>query len=265
LFSAKYGWWNERLTTDAALVRATLNVSRAGRLAMAAVRDVAEDAVFIQSESCEYTHASGAGTVARADFINKRRFLPLDLLYGRPLRADMLDYVRENGMTEAEGQYFGAPLEGFVSVLGVDYYGLNEHLLNSDGSTGPACDLLGLRAVARQYYDRYRLPLMHTETNLSEKEGACHWLHRQWQDVLALLDDGVPVIGFTWYSLTDQMDWDTALREDARRVNAVGLFDLGRDVRMVGQDYRRLVKQWGDSIPVDASFRSVSAAQRRAA
>jgi len=30
---------------------------------------------------------------------------------------------------------------------------------------------------------------------------------------------GVPILGFTWYSLTDQVDWDTALRENAGRVN----------------------------------------------
>src|SRR5947209_4986717 len=34
LFSAKYGWWNERLTSDKAFVRATINVCRANLLAM---------------------------------------------------------------------------------------------------------------------------------------------------------------------------------------------------------------------------------------
>jgi len=58
--------------------------------------------------------------------------------------------------------------------------------------------------------------------------------------------EGVPVIGFTWYSLTDQMDWDTALREDAGRVNAVGLFDLNRGPRAVGHEYRELVSTWAN-------------------
>jgi beta-glucosidase len=265
LFSAKYGWWNERLTSDAALVRATLNVSRAGRLAMSAIRKAVPDAVFIQSESCEYTHASRPSLLARTDFLNERRFLPLDLLYGRPLRADMLAYLREHGMSEAEHTYFRTPLEGFVSVLGIDYYALNEHVLHANGSTGASRELLGLRTITRQYYERYGLPLMHTETNLSEKEGAAWWLRQQWQDMLALLNEGVPVIGFTWYSLTDQMDWDTALREDARRVNAVGLFDLDREARPVGREYQRMVKAWGESIPIDASLRPVAMGQRWAA
>ena len=135
----------------------------------------------------------------------------------------------------------------------------------ADGSTGPSPELLGLRTIARQYYDRYRLPLMHTETNLSEKEGAAWWLRQQWQDVLALLNDGVPMIGFTWYSLTDQMDWDTALREDASRVNAVGLFDLNREIRPVGREYRRMVKAWSEAIPVNVPLRPAAASQKRAA
>ena len=94
--------------------------------------------------------------------------------------------------------------------------------------------MLGFHAIARQYYDRYRLPLMHTETNLREEQGSADWLRKQWNCVLRLLQDGVPVVGFTWYSLTDQMDWDTALREDARRVDPVGLFDLDRKLRPGG-------------------------------
>ena len=31
---------------------------------------------------------------------------------------------------------------------------------------------------------------------------------------------------FTWYSLTDQVDWDIALREANGRVNALGFYDL---------------------------------------
>jgi hypothetical protein len=34
------------------------------------------------------------------------------------------------------------------------------------------------------------------------------------------------MVGFTWYSLTDQTDWYTALREVNHHVNAVGLYDL---------------------------------------
>ena len=62
-----------------------------------------------------------------------------------------------------------------------------------------------------------------------------------------------PLIGFTWYSLTDQMDWDTALREDAHRVNTVGLYDLKRNIRKVGENYRRLIREWREILPAGSS------------
>ena len=66
---------------------------------------------------------------------------------------------------------------------------------------------------------------MHTETNHSEPD-AVKWLKKEWANVHRLKQDGVPIIGFTWYSLQDQVDWDTGLRENNGRVNALGLCDL---------------------------------------
>ena len=70
---------------------------------------------------------------------------------------------------------------------------------------------------------------MHTETNLCEGprgDEAVHWLRKEWANVLRVRNNGVPLVGFTWYSLIDQVDWDSALREDNGNVNALGLFDL---------------------------------------
>ncbi|MCU7549202.1 hypothetical protein OCK74_08750 [Chitinophagaceae bacterium LB-8] len=58
--------------------------------------------------------------------------------------------------------------------------------------------------------------------------------------------DGVPVDGFTWYSLQHQVDWDSALREDSGHINQLGLFDLNRNIMPVGKAYKRLIQQWKD-------------------
>ena len=58
----------------------------------------------------------------------------------------------------------------------------------------------------RQYFERYRLPVMHTETNLEDAEAAPNRLRKEWANLFRLRQDGVLVIGFTWYSLTDQVD-----------------------------------------------------------
>ena len=64
--------------------------------------------------------------------------------------------------------------------------------------------------------------------------------------------DGVPIVGFTWYSLTDQVDWDSALRENNGNVNALGLYDLDRKIRRVGSAYQKLIADWRDVLPTQS-------------
>lgn len=70
------------------------------------------------------------------------------------------------------------------------------------------------------------------------------YLRKQWANIVRLRQDGVNVIGFTWYSLTDQVDWDTALREDNGRANPCGLVNMDRKLRPVGAAYAELIKDW---------------------
>jgi hypothetical protein len=96
---------------------------------------------------------------------------------------------------------------------------------------------------------------MHTETNISEGpqgDEAVFWLWKEWANLLRVRNDGVPIVGFTWYSLTDQVDWDTALRENNGRVNKVGLYDLDRNPRAVGRAYRELIAEWRELLPTQS-------------
>ncbi|GAC1486792.1 MAG: hypothetical protein NVS1B13_14500 [Flavisolibacter sp.] len=79
VFSAQYGWWNERLTTDRAFVTALKNLCKANVMAMQAILKIQPDASFIQSESSEYYHPMKPEAQKIADFLNEKRFLSLDL------------------------------------------------------------------------------------------------------------------------------------------------------------------------------------------
>src|SRR5438067_11745447 len=73
------------------------------------------------------------------------------------------------------------------------------------------------------------------------------WLWKIWTNIQRLRQDGVPLCGMTWYSLTDQVDWDTALREENGRVDSYGLYDLDRKIRPVGRAYKELIRAWNDT------------------
>ncbi|MBB5234784.1 family 1 glycosylhydrolase [Deinococcus budaensis] len=255
LFSAKYGWWNEELTTDAAFVTALGNIVKANVLAMRAILEVRADAIFIQSESTEYFHAENPAAIRPAELMNAVRFLSLDLNYGHRVSSEMYEYLMDHGMTRADYHFFLDETRKHHCIMGNDYYATNEHLLHPDGRSEWAGEIYGYSVLTTQYFARYGLPVMHTETNFSQGpqgDEAVRWLRKQWANVLRVRNDGLPIVGFTWYSLTDQVDWDSALRQTRGTVNPVGLYDLDRRIRPVGEAYRELIAQWRDVLPTQS-------------
>jgi beta-glucosidase/6-phospho-beta-glucosidase/beta-galactosidase len=243
MFSAQYGWWNERLQSDKAFVTALKHLCKGNVEAMKNILQVQPEATFIQSESSEYFHAMDPKAVPLARFLNQKRFLSLDLTYGYPLNVTMYEYLLKNGMTRQEYSWFPQNQVKAKCIMGNDYYVTNEHLVFPDGHTQAAGEIFGYYVITNQYYKRYKLPIMHTETNI--KMPACkEWLLKQWANVHRLKHDGIPIIGFTWYSLLHQVDWDSALRNDAGTVNELGLFDLERKIMPVGEAYKTLIEHW---------------------
>jgi beta-glucosidase/6-phospho-beta-glucosidase/beta-galactosidase len=252
-FSAQYGWWNERLSSDKAFVTALKHLCQANTRAMRAILQIHPLAIFVQSESSEYFHPISPECILRSKFLNSKRFLALDLTYGHSVDSRVYEYLMDNGMTREEYHWFGENQVKAFCVMGTDYYATCEHLVHPEGFTTPAGEIYGYYVITSQYYKRYKLPVMHTETNVLNAEAAPLWLRKEWANMLRLREDGIPIIGFTWYSLTDQKDWDTALRADAGRVNPCGLYDLDRKIRPVGDAYCQLIRHWKEILPTGST------------
>jgi beta-glucosidase len=250
-FSARLGRWNEQLTGERPFVTALKHLVRANILAMRAILEIRPDALFIQSESSEYFHPESPAAVPWADRYNAQRFLSLDLNYGRSVDAETYSYLLDNGVSAKEYQFFMR--EGLPNhcIMGNDYYPTNEHWVAEDGALRTAGEVFGYSEITREYFERYRLPVMHTETNVrmeADEAAAVLWLKKQWANVLRLRRSGIPVLGFTWYSLTDQVDWDSALTLERGQVNHLGLFGLDRQPRQVGLAFKALVRDWKASL-----------------
>ncbi len=259
-FSAQFGWWNERLKSDRAFVTALNHLCRANVLAMHGILRVNPHAIFIQSESSQYFHPEGPDCEAPARRYNEKRFLALDLSYGHHVNATIYEFLLDNGMTRDEYHWFLQHSVRSRCVMGTDYYELNENLVHADGTTSASGEILGYHPITLQYFNRYRLPVMHTETNHAEPD-AVRWLYKEWANVHRLRQDGVPLIGFTWYSLQDQVDWDTGLRENNGTVNPLGLCDLDRKLRPVGKAYKKLISQWRAVLERESSILKICATE----
>lgn len=242
--STKDGVWNEALKTDKAFVTAMKHIVAASILATHSIAKNRPDCVIVQSESAEYIHELRATPSDAVKLENKLRFVSLDLLYAHPFDSDVCFYLMDNGLTRDEYDWFMKGEPPGYQIMGNDYYGRNEHIILPDGTRCEGEDVLGWYQITKDYYDRYKKPVMHTETNVLEGD-ACNWLWKQWINVLRMRRDGVPVLGFTWYSLIDQVDWDVQLAQKRGKVNPCGLFDLNRKPRAVAAAYRQLLEEFG--------------------
>ena len=246
--SALDGLWNEQLRDEGAYARAAWNLANASIAMSDAILKHRPDAIFINSESSEFyqpccpdPHVQEAAAAA-----NARRFLPLDLIYAHPLDPLMRDLLLQQGIDQSEIARIAHREVPRRSVLGVDYYEWNERLIDRSGNPLALGELFGWYVIANQYWERYRRPMMHTETNKPDADGAPRWLWRQWHNVQLLRSSGVPLVGFTWYSLIDQIDWSIAMSEPLGIVYPVGMFDLNREARTVGLAYKQLIDLYRD-------------------
>ena len=246
--SALDGLWNEQLRDEGAYARAAWNLANASIAMSDAILKHRPDAIFINSESSEFyqpccpdPHVQEAAAAA-----NARRFLPLDLIYAHPLDDLMRDLLLQQGIDQSEIARIAHREVPRRSVLGVDYYEWNERLIDRSGNPLALGELFGWYVIANQYWERYRRPMMHTETNKPDADGAPRWLWRQWHNVQLLRSSGVPLVGFTWYSLIDQVDWSIAMSEPLGIVYPVGMFDLNREARTVGLAYKQLIDLYRD-------------------
>ncbi len=246
--SALEGVWNEQLRDECAYVRAAWNLADASIRMSDAIVERRDDAIFINSESSEFYQpcCPDPHVQQAADVANERRFLPLDLIFAHPISDRMHDLLCSQGIAKDDITKVSRRQVPRRSVLGVDYYEWNERLIDRRGRPRALGELFGRYVIADQYWQRYRRPMMHTETNKMEADGASRWLWRQWHNVQLLAKAGVPLVGFTWYSLTDQIDWSIAMSEAIGLIYPVGLFDLNRESRIVGLAYKHLIDTYRD-------------------
>jgi beta-glucosidase/6-phospho-beta-glucosidase/beta-galactosidase len=244
--SALQGLWNEQCRDERSFVTAVLNLASACVGMTDAICSVRQDAVFVNSESSEFSQACCPDPEIEriARFENERRFLPLDLIYAHEVSPEMRTYLREHGVPDERYQRLMQREVPRRSILGLDYYEWNEKLIDQNGAARALGELFGWYVIATHYYRRYQRVMMHTETNRLDAADAPRWLWRQWHNVQLFRAAGAPLVGFTWYSLIDQIDWNNAMAEPLGTVYPVGLCDLNRDARAVGLSYKFLIQMF---------------------
>lgn len=217
--SSLRGWWNECQSSEAAFVRTVRNLCMAHELAVEAILAERPDAIIVQRESVEPFLEGELGGAMDAERWNALGLLVTDLTTGHELMPGMARLLNEHGVTSNDLSFFRERRAVGQRWLGVD------------------CQAL----VATQ--ERYAMPTL-AEASCTASERAADWLDDRWRELTTLRTAELPVMGFSWYPLTDRIDWRPSLDAAAREPQPVGLYDIRRRIRPVGERYHAIAREW---------------------
>jgi dTDP-4-dehydrorhamnose reductase len=245
-FSGLYGHWYPHGRDEQTFARALVNQCRAVILSMRAIREINPSAQLIQTEDLGKTFSTHTLRY-QAEFENERRWLTYDLLSGRLKRdGEIWSYLRKAGIAEVELDWF---IENACppDVIGLNHYLTSERFLDERLSRYPshthggnkrhayadveavrvcAEGTAGPRALMKEAWERYQLPLAITEAHLGcTREEQLRWLKEVWEGAQSLRQKGADVRAVTAWSLLGAYDWHNLLTRSEGRYEP-GVYDL---------------------------------------
>jgi len=232
LFSGDFGFWPPHARKWRGYMPVLSRVVQATSRAIRAIRRADPQATVLLCDNVENYKSRDASLQIEVRRRNLRRFLVMDLLTGRlDARHPLFPWVTAYGLSEIDIDWFRTNPQR-PDVMGLDYYPNSEWQLErtSDGIRQRRTETpIGLYGMAQAYYSRYGLPMMLTETSADGHPiNREIWLEQTVEDCRRLRTEGVPMLGYFWWPMIDQLDWDGALTHRIGKVHEVGLFNLRR-------------------------------------
>lgn len=238
LMCGKRRRWPPYLRGDRGYVRVMLQLAKGMLATVKAIKHVDPDAIMIHVEAAGLSRASSVDLEALALEEQYRRYLTYDLLSGRvtpehPLFTWLLHHgAAKDALADIGDQAIS------LDVLGLNFYprwSSVQWFLDRRGRRVARMvekDGASFVALIKQYYQRYQVPIMITETS----EYGSDLLRSRWLDcsIRAIKDlraIGVPVLGYTWFPLYTMIDWSYRTGEApiANYRMELGLYTLGED------------------------------------
>jgi beta-glucosidase/6-phospho-beta-glucosidase/beta-galactosidase len=180
--------------------------------------------------------------IARHD---AKQYICFDLCTGRvDDRHPLYDYLILHGTTEDDLRWFRDHAVRF-DIFGANFYpwAYGEQVRKKDGSRRRLPRRTNGAAIAgliADTYARYQMPIMVTETSAKGD----HLRRARWMDetigaVRALRQQGIPVVGYTWFPMFTMFDWEyrTGRRPLVDYTLHLGLYEAAFDAEGVFRRY----------------------------
>jgi len=272
LFGGEYGLWPPHGRGLGAYMAVLSQVAQGMNRAIFALRETMPGAEIVSCDPLEYAFTDDDANQNSSPFLMEplrvdvarrmqRRHVALDLVMGRvDENHELRPWLIEHGFSRFDLNWL-ARNPADVDVIGLDYYPHTETeiCISADGHYRRHIpeQPVGLYRAARDYWLRYRRPLMITETSVTgSEEDRGWWLEYTLFEVRRLREEGIPVIGYTWWPVIDHLDWDGALLHHVGHIHPVGIYRLERQrggrlqrvATALRDAYRDLIARGDDSV-----------------
>ncbi len=237
LMCGKRGVWPPYIRGDQGYIKVMLQLVRGVLLTVDAIKQVEPDAIMVHVEATGLTRAIKDDLEALAREEQHRGYLSYDLLTGLVTPDHLLfPWLVRNGASPND-------LESLVSrritldVLGLNFYpqwSTQQIFIDHRGRLAFRAteqDGSGFATMIHDYYDRYKAPVIVTETSaFGSDELRSAWLDASLAAIRDLRGRGVPVHGYTWFPLFTMIDWRYRFgkRPLEQYYLELGLYRLGR-------------------------------------
>ncbi len=232
-FCGRRADWPPYLSGEDGYVKVLLAVARGIISTVKALHTVQPEMETVQVEALWHHWTSDPRLADRVEQANLQQYLCFDLVTGRvselhPLYA----YLIQHGFTQEDMLWFQEHAVTF-DIFGANFYPwsygeVRETRIGLRPPRQQSTPGTAIADVILPTYQRYKLPIMVTETSArADRMGRAHWMDETISAVCQLRQQGIPVVGYTWFPLFTMIDW--AYRRGRRPLSHyllhLGLYD----------------------------------------
>ncbi len=234
------GLWPPYLRGEKGYIKLMIQIAKGIVRTVKAIRSVDPDSVMFHVEATGLTRTIREDLASLAREETRRGYICYDLITGMLAHDHLLfSWLLRNGAAPDDLVRFQEdPVK--LDVVGMNFYpqwSTKQIYLSRAGQIAfrevePEGD--GFAELIRHYYERYRVPIMITETSaLGPDDIRLRWLRSSVASIKTLRAEGVPVIGYTWFPLFTMVDWRYRFaREPVEDFYLeLGLYQLNREAK----------------------------------
>lgn len=230
------GQWPPYLSGEQGFVQVLMPIVRGMVLTSEAVRAADPDALFVQVEALRWIETEDERLHEEVGKYFAQTFLAFDLFTGRVDDNHLLTpFLLEHGAAAEDLDWLRSHGQA-MDILGVNLYPWSggKWVVGKDSRPEKQGELTGhhLAGVLRDAWQRYAMPMMVTETSARrDVDGRARWMDETIAAVKQAREEGIPVVGYTWFPMMTMIDWAYRVEERplADYLLHLGLWDAAFD------------------------------------